>query len=192
MKNYICFLILFVSLLAVFEALVYLVRKYTGCKKETAIKKVRCFFSGQPEDPIKCDSFFVDTLLRIIKSVIGESRFNERKMAEDDLPIICFRSDYCPPAIQVAIICADEHEKKRLSTLLARLLTRTLRAKGLCTEYLMTWEMDEELDMPYLQVRYATNADQEEQLLSMKHDRVSDYLNTNRPVVDDTEDDLHG
>ena len=173
-----------------FGAIVFLVMKYTGCKRETAVRKVQCFFADKPEDHIYENRDLVNRIYKIICGVIGEARFKERMGLNDLVPIVSFVKDWCPPTIKITMTYKDDDERNLLEALIKREMKVLLKSLELYVEVLTSWEMDEELKMPVLQIRYAVDADQHEAWISLFREDVKKFAAKNRHVLFDSEDDL--
>ena len=137
MKLFIELLFWLIGALVLYGVAVYVTMKVTGCKCETAARKVRCFISGQPENPISYNPNLVDEIHSIIRGVVGESRYNARMRLENRLPLVVFLTQGSLPTIQVAMDCVEDNEKSRLEALIVDAVKNQLHVKGLCTEVIV-------------------------------------------------------
>lgn len=95
------------------------------------------------------------------------------------------------PCIGISLYYLDDTEKRVLESIIVNIVKKYLQIYGYFTSVLVVWKERYDLNMPYLQIRYARN-DEEKRILEIGIKNQRQIISMQNSVVeDDSEDDLN-
>lgn len=172
----------------------YIVKLYTGCSFEVAKDRIQRKFRKHYD--FSNDIMFGQEVSENVKNIIGDSRYdNLIALNKTTLGtyLLSFGMHCRLPYIAICVDIQNSIEQKVIETALSKLILSYLRMAGYTEKILPTWGHNFDLQLPCLEIRYATDKDEERILdIGIKNEqsiKTTKYQN----VVDDTEDeDLNG
>lgn len=193
-------IILFIGILFVgvggFYAITFIIKLWTGCDNTEAVTKLNNFMHGKIQYSFHNDVGFVEEVWENVRNIIGRKRFEQLEMlskTEIKRPLIFFGEKSGLPFILVSTPCQDEHEKRVLENVISNLVISYLKIYGLNKQILVNWKVRDDLDMPYLLVRYARTREEKRKLDILLHNKRQKIVARNKSITDDTEtEDLDG
>ena len=171
-----------------------LIRMWTGCSNDEAVVKLQRFINGTPVYRIEEDIGLQNAIWENVKKVIGEKRYNQLVDLNSTAinPQLYFVGiEGALPCIGISLYYLDDTEKRVLESIIVNIVKKYLQIYGYFTSVLVVWKERYDLNMPYLQIRYARN-DEEKRILEIGIKNQRQIISMQNSVVeDDSEDDLN-
>ena len=127
-----------------------------------------------------------------MKNVIGDKRFEQLlRLSQTSIStqLLYFNFDSGLPYIAISLYCNDENEKQVLQTVLTNLVKKYLNIYGYHDCVLVKWKNRYDLNMPYLEIRYARNSEERRILdINLQNDRKN-IIDSNTDLIDDTDNE---
>ncbi len=163
---------------------------------EQAGRKIHNRINGKVVYSFPTDAGFVEEVWENIRSIIGESRFQELQQLSTtkiNRPLLYFGIKRCLPYIEVSVYYLNENEKRVISHVLKNTVALYLNLYGYCTQILTNWTIRHDLSMPVLSISYARN-DEERRKLKILYQYMQKKINdkNNYPTDDETGENLYG
>ena len=178
----------------IYLGVIKLIRMWTGCSDNEAVAKLQRFVNGTPVYRIEEDIGLQNEIWENVKKVIGEKRYNQLVDLNSTAinPQLYFVGiEGALPYIAVSIYYLDDTEKRVLENIIVNIVKRHLQIYGYYNVVLVVWKERYDLNMPYLQIRYARN-DEEKRILELGIKNQRQIISMQNSVVtDDAEDDLN-
>lgn len=179
-----------------FYATCQVIKLWTGCNSNEAVAKLHNFMNGKVQYTFFNDMGFANDMWENVKKVIGEKRFQQLVNLSNtaiNTPLLSFGENSGLPYIAVSLYYEDENEKQVVENVLSNLVVRYLRIYGYETQLLVNWKERYDLNMPFLEIRYARTRDEKRILaIGLQNNRQS-IITRNNAIIDDTEiEDLDG
>lgn len=189
-------LVAFAVCVGVYFGVCKLISIWTGTDMEEAQMRLHNYLNGTVTYSISQDSSLADTLWANIKNVIGDKRFAQlTKLANSNIgaPLLNFGVYGGLPCISVCVYTINQQEKQIIETVLTNVVKSYLVRYGFSDELLVEWRVRDDLQMPYILIRYATNKNEQKLLNSIIVEKGKHIINSNSTLLDDTsEDELDG
>lgn len=177
--------------IAVFYGIVFFIMLWTGCSFEEAIEKIRVWLSREEKPTLEKDVNFFNDSWQTVRNIIGDERFNKLvKLSNTPIatPLLSFNYSSGLPYIAVCTYCTDE-EKIIIEALLKNLILNYLTFYGYYPKVLIDWKFREDLQIPYIMIRYAKNSEQR-RIIDWCLEREKEKIVTqNSDIIDNTEDE---
>ena len=186
--------VLFVILcIGIFYILCHLIKIWTGCSTNEAVAKIHNFMNGKIEYKLCQDTNFEAEICESIQSIIGDNRF-EKILRLNQLnispPLLFFEDGNGRlPSIGVSVFYDDDNEKNMLANIITNIVRKYLQLYGWSTQVLIEWKTRPDLKMPYLYIRYARTAREQEIMKIELQNRRKKIISQHTPVLDETEGD---
>ena len=169
---------------------------WTGCNSTQAQKRLHNLINGKVQLKIESDMGLANEIWDNVKKIIGDDRFKQLQALNTTaiyFPLLFFGIEGKTPYIAVSVYYKDNAEHKVLENVIKNVVIRYLQSYGYCTTILTTWKQREDLQMPYLEIKYSRD-DEEWNALSIQiRERQNAIAIRNKPIKDNTEDeDLNG
>lgn len=196
MANLIVLVLSLASIVLFFIILYYcvchIIKLWTGCSREEADKKLHNFLNGRVQYSISEDAGFCNDVWENIRKIIGEKRYEELVRLSQtaiDTPLLFFGVWGMLPCIGISVYYKDDIEKDVIENILGNLTIRYLQSYGYSTLILKKWRTRYDLNMPYLEIRYA-RTEEEKRILGIElHNERRAVISQNSLVIDDMEDE---
>lgn len=185
--------ILFVIAIAVigFGGACYVVKLWTGCNTDEAIKKIRNFVNGTSETPLYANFDLYSEVWDIIKSTISKKNYDDMdrllKMSSA-ISLYSYGHSSGLPYLAYSFYC-DEENKLVLENFVGNIVKKYLAIFGYDTDILIDWKERYDLQMPILMVRYSTNKEESEIIKNCLAFERNKIVRKHSPLTDDTEDE---
>lgn len=191
MEMLILLVILFALAIGGYYGICHIIKLYTGCDFEGAVKKLNNFVNGKALYTINNDPSFVTTIEENVRNIIGEKRYAQLiqlSQAAIGAPLLTFSSSDGMSCINICMYYKDENEKQVLETVLCNVVRTYLYNYGCCEKVLAEWRTRNELKMPYLQIKYAVNKSELNALQTELYRNAQKIVMQNSAVTDDTDE----
>lgn len=174
----------------------YVIKLWTGCDDSEAVVKLHNFINGKVRYSFANDIGFANDVWENIKNIIGEKRFQQLVNLSNtaiNTPLLSFGENSGLPYIAISLYYEDENEKQVIGNVLSNLVVRYLKIYGYDLRILVEWKVRYDLNMPFIEIRYARTMDEQRILnIGLQNNRKS-IIGRNSAIIDDTEDeDLDG
>ncbi len=185
--------ILFVIAIAVigFGGACYVVKLWTGCNTDEAIKKIRNFVNGTSETPLYANFDLYSEVWDIIKSTISQKHYDDMdRLLKRSSAISLYSYGHSSglPYLAYSFYC-DEGNKLVLENLIGNIAKKYLAIFGYDTDILIDWKERYDLQMPILMIRYSTNKEESEIIKNCLAFERNKIVLKHSPLTDDTEDE---
>lgn len=184
-------ILLFVVVIALYYGVCHIIKLWTGCDEEEAVAKLHNFFNGQAGLSFENDSGFVNNMWYNVRNIIGDKRFDQlMRLSQTAIstPLLFFGIEGGLPFIAVCVYYNDENEKRVLQVVLTNLTRKYLKVYGYDDTVVVDWKMRYDLNMPYLEIRYARNKE-ERRILDLHLSNEGNEIITRNSDVNDDDDD---
>ncbi|MVX67020.1 hypothetical protein GKZ28_25545 [Clostridium chromiireducens] len=194
MLNFISWLLLTVAVIYIgFNVICNLVKLWTGCSDNEAITKIHNFVNGKVNYSLAQDCNFVSDIWHNVNNIIGDKRYSELERLSItciDTQLVSFNYNSGLPYVAITLPYEDNSEKTRLEFTLVNLLKKYLNTHSLNTSVLVDWKVRYDLNLPFLELRYA-QTDEELRILKLVLDtEKTNILKQYHPLVDDEEEEV--
>ena len=174
----------------------HIIKLWTGCTTQEAVTRLHNFLSGKAHYSFENDIGFANAVWDSVRNIIGVKRFQQLCDLSNTIinpPLLAFGYESGLPYIVISLFYIDDNEKHRLETVLTNLVKDYLRKFGYNEAILVDWKTRYDLNMPYLEIRYA-RISEEQHILSYSLNCIRQNIITVNNAVIDTEDeeDLDG
>ena len=160
-------MILAILLIAVysFDIVIFVVRLWTGCDRDDAIKKIRNKVNGVVYIPLEEDKGLWTEIWAAIRNIIGDARFEKLKriyeaiIAASQGGISLHGHHSGLPYILIILDQLNATERKLIETVITGIVKRHLKMRGLPDSVIVTWgQYDNGLE--YLEIRFGETEEQ--------------------------------
>lgn len=183
-------IIFFAIAILCFYCVCFIIKLWTGCTTNEAIKKIHRFCTGTAQQQLYADAGFSDEIWANIRNIIGDKRFQQLKNLSNtaiSVPLLSYGMNGGLPYIAVSVFCLDNNEKQILETVLTNIVKRYLDMYGYETDILPNWKIRCDLNMPVLEIRYARTQGEKRALGIYKQIYQKKIVQQYEPVTDDTD-----
>lgn len=156
-------ILLFIGSIALYYLTIYIIKRWTGCDNAEAEQKLHNFFNGKTQYSFNSDDSFINAVWDNVRNIIGEKRFEQlRRLSQTtiDAPLLMFGYNSGLPYIAITVNYADDSEKRIIESVMTNLVKRYLQIYGCNTRVITDWKARYDLNMSYLEIRYATNKEE--------------------------------
>lgn len=153
----------FVGSIALFYLVIHIIKQWTGCDNAEAEQKLHNFLNGKAPYSFHNDEGLKNDVWNNIRSIIGDKRFEQLCRLSHttiDAPLLVFGYNSGLPYIAISVNYADDSEKRIIESVITNLVKHYLQIYGYKTRVLTDWKTRHDLNMPYLEIRYATNKEE--------------------------------
>lgn len=185
-------IIIFVVVVALYYGVCHIIRIWTGCDFEQATTKLHNYFNGTITYDFTNDNSFVDAVWFNVQNIIGIKQFEQLKRLSNTAigtPLLTFTVYGGLPAINICTYCNNDSDKQRLETVLTNLVKTYLHTYGYDSTILVEWKMREDLQLPYLQIRYARTKAERQLIASNLMYEQQSIIDKNSTLIDDTDEE---
>ena len=95
------------------------------------------------------------------------------------------------PCFIISVVFENENEKQRIENNVMNVLKFYFGMYGYLEPYIVEWKFRDDLKIPYLQIGFATNKFQKKALKAYVERKQKALINTNAPLIDESEDNLY-
>ncbi len=175
---------------------ILLIMLWTGCNSTQAQKRLHNLINGKVQTKMESDMGLANEIWDNVRKIIGDDRFKQLQDLNTTtiyFPLLFFGNEGKTPYIAVSVYFKDDAEKKVLENVIKNVVIRYLQSYGYCTTILSTWKQREDLQMPYLEIKYSRDDEEWNALAIQIRERQNAIAINNKPIKDTTEDvDLNG
>ena len=188
-------------LIALFCAFCYfivllLIMLWTGCNSTQAQQRLHNLINGKVQTKIENDMGLQNEVWSNVQKIIGEERFKQLQALNTTaiyFPLLFWGNEGRTPYIGISTYYKDDTEQKVLENVIKNVVVRYLQSYGYCTTILSTWKKREDLQMPYIEIKFARDSEEWNTLAIQIRERQNAIALMNKPIKDNTEDeDLNG
>lgn len=176
----------------IYFLLIGIIMLYTESSIEDARKMISsCLLKNGYK--LSRDLNYIQVINKIIKDILGESRYEELCNLNTYSSIIQFCDSHDGlPSVKITLNCNEENEKKRLETILDGMTKQYLQNYGdlANVKLLLNWSQNETLKLPMLNIIYSRNEKERKMLDAFKQSQIGKISAKYGEVLDDTEDIL--
>lgn len=127
-----------------FDIVIFIIRLWTGCDRDEAIKKLHHKINGTVYIPLGQDPGLWSEIWDAIRKIIGDARFEKLQRIYEaiasSLGGIRLNGHHSGlPYIIIIIDLVDDAEKKLIETVVVGIVKRHLRMRGLPDSVIVTW-----------------------------------------------------
>lgn len=169
----------------------YVVKLWTGCDTDEAIKKIRDFVNGTPETPLYANADLCQEIWENIKNNINKKYYEDmNKLLKTSTNISLYSYGYSSglPYIAFSFYC-DEEDKIVLENLIGNIVKKYLAMFNYDTDILIDWKERYDLQMPFLMIRYSTKKEESEIIKNCLAFERNKIVKKHSPLIDNTEDE---
>lgn len=126
-----------------------------------------------------------------IRNIIGDKRFEQLcrlSQTTIEFPLLMFGYNSGLPYIAITVHYADDSEKRIIESVLNNLVKRYLQIYGYKTRVLTDWKTRYDLNMPYLEIRYATNKEENRIMDIAFRNEQRNIIHQNSEITDDEDE----
>lgn len=192
-KTIFVILVVFAVCMFAYYGVIKLIRIWTGCSSNEAVAKLQRFINGIPDYKFEADLGLQNEIWENVKKVIGDKRYQQLVALSTtaiSTPMFFAGVEGTLPYIGVSLYYADDNEKRILENLIVNVARKYLQIYGYDTAILVEWRERYDLDMPFLQIRYARNDGERKALAIGIRNQRRVITMQNSTITDDTEDRL--
>ncbi len=194
MELIIALILLFVIVIAGYYGVCHVIRIWTGCDFEQASTKLHNYFNGTITYDFTNDNSFVDAVWFNVQNIIGVKQFEQLKRLSNTAigtPLLTFTVYGGLPTINICTFCDSDTNKQRLETALTNVVKTYLNTYGYDNTILVEWKMYENLQLPYLQIRYArTKAERQLIASNLMYEQQRIVAKNSTLIDEEDEEDL--
>lgn len=175
-----------------FYVMCHIVKIWTGCDTNEAVQKIHNFMNGTANIDFTTDAGFKEEVWTNVHNIIGDNKFNQLvKLSNSSIgtPLLSTGYNSGLPYIAVSVYYADEGEKQRLECVLTNVVLKYLHVFGYDARVLVNWKKRFDLDMPFLELRYAKTKEQKMILNDVQRSCRDEVITRNTDIFDETEED---
>lgn len=184
-------IIAFVASIVLFYLVIHIIKQWTGCDNTEAEQKLHNFFNGKTLYSFNNDNGFIIDVENNIRGVIGDKRFEQLcRLSQTAIsaPLLAFGNNSGLPYIAITVNYADDCEKRIIESVLTNLVERYLQIYGYQTRVLTDWKTRYDLNMPYLEIRYATNKEENRIMDIVFRNEQRNIIDQNGIITDDEDE----
>lgn len=174
-----------------FDGACYVVKLWTGCNTDEAIKKIRNFVNGTSETPLYANFDLYSEVWDIIKTTISKKHYDDMdRLLKTSSAIALYSYGHSSglPYLAYSFYC-DEGNKLALENLIGNIVKKYLAIFGYDTDILIDWKERYDLQMPILMIRYSTNKEESEIIKNCLAFERNKIVRKHSPLIDDADDD---
>jgi hypothetical protein len=179
-----------------FYTVCHIIKLWTGCNDIEAVAKLHNIMNGKVQYQFCNDMGFANEVWKNVRNVIGDKRYQQLVNLSNTAittQLLSFGENSGLPYIAISMYYADENEKQVLENVLTNLVRCYLQMCGYDTQILVDWKVRYDINMPFLEIRYARTPDEKRILTIGLQNNRQIVMTRNSAVIDDTEDeDLDG
>ena len=169
----------------------YVVKLWTGCNTDEAIKKIHNFVNGTTETLLYENSDLYAEIWEVIKTTISKKYFEDMDMllkTSSNISLFSYGHSSGLPYLAYSFYC-DEGNKLVLENLIGNIVKKYLAMFNYDTDILIDWKERYDLQMPILMIRYSTNKEESEIIKNCLAFERNKIVRKHSPLTDDTDDD---
>ncbi len=181
----------FVSFVALYYLVIHIIKQWTGCDNAEAEQKLHNFLNGKTLYSFSNDEGFINDVWHNIQSIIGDKRFEQLcrlSQTSINIPLLTFGYNSGLPYIAITVNYIDDSEKRIIESVLNNLVKRYLQIYGYKTRVLTDWKTRYDLNMPYLEIRYATNREENHIMDIVFQNEQRNIIRQNSEIADDEDE----
>lgn len=192
------FLIIGLLILGVggYYAVCHIIKLWFGCNDNEASTKLHNFLNGKAQYQFYNDIGFANDVWENVKNIIGDKRFEQLvKLSNTAIstPLLSFGENSGLPYIAVSLYYLDANEKLVLENIITNLVKNYLQIYGYNVQILVDWKVRYDLNMPFLQIKYARTQEEQRLLDIGIRNNQQVIVSRNSIITDDTEtEELYG
>lgn len=168
----------------------HIIKLWFGCNDNEASMKLHNFLNGKIQYQFYNDIGFANDVWGNVKNIIGDKRFEQLvKLSNTAIstPLLSFGENGGLPSIAVSLYYQDANEKLVLENIITNLVKYYLKIYGYNEEILVDWKVRYDLNMPFLQIRYARTQEEKRLLDIGIRNNQQVIVSKNCVITDDTE-----
>ena len=184
-------LLVFVGSIALYYLVIHVIRRWTGCDNAEAEQKLHNFFNGKILYSFANDEGFKNDVWNNIRSIIGDKRFEQLcrlSQTPIDTHLLIFGHSRGLPYIAITVPYANNSEKQIIESVLTTLVKRYLQIYGYNIRVITDWKTRYDLNMPYLEIRYATNKEENRIMNIVLQNMQRTIIYQNSAITDDEDE----
>lgn len=188
---FIILMLAFVGSIALFYLVIHVIKQWTGCDNAEAEQKLHNFLNGRKLYSFNNDEGFKNDVWNNIRSIIGNKRFEQLCRLSHtmiDVPLLMFGYNSGLPYIAITVNYVDDSEKRIIESILNNLVKQYLQIYGHKTRVLIDWKTRYDLNMPYLEMRYATNKEENRIMDIVLQNEQRNIICQNSEISDDEDE----
>ena len=192
MDTFINLLVLGVILIALFYAICFIIKLWTGCTTEEAANKIRNFFNGNIQYHLYDDPGFINDIWENVKRIIGDKSFEYHKRLSGtqlSFPLLTHGLRGGLSYVAVSVYYADQNEKQALESVIVNVVKRYLKRYGYSPVVSTKWDTRYDFNMPMLIITYSRNEKERQALAKLIQETQQSIVAQYSPVTDDEEDE---
>lgn len=185
------FMFAFVGLITLYYLVIHIIKQWTGCDNAEAEQKLHNFLNGKKLYSFNNDVGFQNDVWYNIHNIIGDKRFEQLcrlSQTTIDFPLLMFGYNSGLPYIAIAVNYADDSEKQIIESVLTNLVKQYLTIYGYKTRVLTDWKTRYDLNMPCLEIRYATNKEEGRIMDIVFRNEQRNIIYQNSEITDDEDE----
>lgn len=139
------------------------------------------------------DLGFANAVWDNVRNVIGNGRFKRLERLSNTaitIPLLFFGMDASLPFIGICVYYTDDNEKMVLENVLKNLVQYYLRIHGYSPQVITTWKMRGDLNMPYLQIQYARDKNEQRNMAFTLQQIRENIVAQHSALIDDEEEEF--
>lgn len=175
---------IFAVIVGIFFATRKVVMMWTGSTKEEATKKIQNYITQREEYHLSSDQMLNTDIENALNDIIGDSRYDTLCKLARTVPLITRNYSGGLPYIEITISYIDENEKIRIENILTNIISKYLGIHGLCRDILADWNVNRNVKMPALMIRYAETEEQLKILNACLQQETTKIIEKYQPLKD--------
>ena len=171
----------------------YIIKLWTGCNTDEAAAKIQNWMNPTVQYQFQNDLGFANAVWDNVRNVIGNGRFKRLERLSNTaitIPLLFFGMDASLPFIGICVYYTDDNEKMVLENVLKNLVQYYLRIHGYSPQVITTWKMRGDLNMPYLQIQYARDKNEQRNMAFTLQQIRENIVAQHSALIDDEEEEF--
>lgn len=185
-------MLLFIGSIALYYLVIHIIKRWTGCDNAEAEQKIHNFVNGKTLYSLASDERFIYEVWENIRKIIGDKRFEQlHQLSQTALgfPLLAFGQSGSLPYVTVTLNCVDDSEKRKIERVLCNLVKQftQINSNSNNVRVLTDWKTNS-LNMPFLEIRYATNKEENRTMDEVFKNMQQNILTQNSAITDDEDE----
>ena len=177
------------GVIVVYEVIIAIIRRVTGCSQRDAEDKIRRVINKTPDD-IAHDPNLENDITERVKAVMGSVRFKDiESLFYAGISWIYYGYGNNLPYVEVSLYLNDETERMKLKLIICNVIKQYLQAYSFSTDIIPKWERNDSLALDILHIYYCRNEREHDSLLEMSKMNINSIANKNSDLVEDEDDE---
>lgn len=184
-------MLLFIGSIALYYLIIHIIKRWTGCDNTEAEQKIHNFVNGRKPYSFDKDDGFINEVWWNIRNIIGDKRFEQLcRLSQTAIGthLLIFGHSSGLPYIAITVPYANNSEKQIIESISSTLVKRYLQIYGYNTRVITDWKTRYDLNMPYLEIRYATSKE-ENRIMDIVLQNVQRNIISQNSAITDDEDE---